>query len=390
MISGPRAPYRTERAQPKKVWLVHGSHTGGHASAARSLKEALDLNPDVETEIINLAQTSQSKLPSSTLAEAALKGGALSKNLRRWVFDQQFEGNPIVKWVTDRVMASEGRAQSEFLERVNLEKPDLIVSTMSASNSMLNSLKESGDLDVPLQSVVTDFSGHQVWAQENIAFYYVATDAVKEDLQRFGVPEEKVRVTGIPIQQAFNAKTRAPKEARQDLGLDPSKPTVLLLGGSLGYGNFEDTAKALDQIPGEFQMVAITGKNEKLAGQLTELSTTHPLTVKGYVDNMPQWIEAADLVISKPGGLTSSEILARGKAMLVQDVKEGLEGHMVGGLVATGGALAVENNDELRDKVAYLLGDNAAHEELTDRAKSVGRPNSANEVADFIIADLGM
>ena len=160
-----RGPY-THR--PKKIWLVHGSHTGGHASAAKSLKSALDDHPNVQTEVINLADTSEAKNPASTVAEVALKGGSLVNSLRRWVFDQQFKGNPIVKWVSNKYMGRELEAQSKFQERIKSEKPDAIVSTMSASNSLLSPMKDEG-LEVPVHTVVTDFAAHQMWAQESNA-----------------------------------------------------------------------------------------------------------------------------------------------------------------------------------------------------------------------------
>lgn len=372
--------------RPKKVWLVHGSHTGGHAAAAHSLKAALDKRPQVETEIINLADTSSSSKPASTLAESALKAGSWTQSIRRWVFDQQFEGNPLVKWVTDKVMAKEAAAQEEFVERVQAEKPDLIVSTMSATNSLLNSLKESGVIDVPLESVVTDFSCHQVWAQENIRFYYVATEAVKNELQQFGVAPEKVRVSGIPIKKA--PETTDSVGSKERLGLDLTKPTVLMMGGSLGLGDLAPAVLALDEAKSDFQLVTVTGKNKEAASKLENLNTRHPLIINGYVTNMPEWIQAADLVISKPGGLTASEVLAAGKPMIVKKATSGLERRMVDGLNSTGAVKSVANNQEMTRVVDLLLGDSAERGKLSLRAGEVGKPNSADTVADYILSDM--
>ena len=372
----------------KKVWLVHGSHTGGHASAAKSLKESLDSYDHVDTEIVNLASASKSPVPASTLAEVALKGGKWVNNIRTWVFDQQFEGNKLVKWATDKVMALEGKAHGEFLKRAKAEKPDVIISTMSATNSMLSSMRESGDLDVPVQSVVTDFASHQIWAQENIAFYYVATDGVQKDLQKFGVPKDKVRVTGIPIRKAFSQPTQTPEQAKESLGLDPKKPAVLILGGSLGYGNFEESAKALDKVDGDFQIAAITGRNEELKEKLEGLELEHQMTVRGFVDNMPSWLSAADVVVSKPGGLSSSEILAKGKPMIIKDALAGLESRMVGRLEDTGAAVAVEGDLGLSKKFAELLNHPEEREVLTQNAQTVGRPNSSADIAEFILSDI--
>ncbi|MFA5508796.1 MAG: hypothetical protein WC423_25450, partial [Vulcanimicrobiota bacterium] len=204
--------------EKKKIWLVHGSHTGGHRSAARALEEALEKHPGVDAEVINLAEASQNSSPLSTAAEATLKAGPWLGKIRRWVFDQQFAGNPMVKWASNQAMAFEGRFQDKFLERLEAEKPDLIVSTMSATNSLLSHWKQTGEIEQPVHSVVTDFASHQMWAQDNIAFYYVATPAVKADLEKFGAAEEKVQVSGIPIRGEYAASSRSAAEARRELG----------------------------------------------------------------------------------------------------------------------------------------------------------------------------
>ncbi len=379
---------RPEQAE-KKVWLVHGSHTGGHAGAAKALQGALDRYDGVQVEVLNLAETSDSRVPASTAAEATLKAGALLGGLRRWVFDQQFEGHPLVKWVTDRVMAHEAKNQTAFLERVAQEKPDLIVSTMSATNSMLNALKADGKLEAPVHSVITDFAAHQVWAQDHIAHYYVATDSVKEDLTGFGVPEDKIQVAGIPIKGDFSTPPQDQAQARKALGLDPDKPTVLVLGGSLGLGDFSSTISSLDRASQNHQMVAITGRNEQLARDLENLPTWNPLTVKTFVTNMEDWIDAADLVVTKPGGMTASEILARGRTMLVREADSGLEARMQHGLVQAGAALSYGDQADLTEKVSQLLADQRARQTQAGKAQALGRPRSSEEIAAHIIGELG-
>lgn len=374
--------------EKKKIWLVHGSHTGGHRSAARALEEALEKHPGVDAEVINLAEASQNSSPLSTAAEATLKAGPWLGKIRRWVFDQQFAGNPMVKWASNQAMAFEGRFQDKFLERLEAEKPDLIVSTMSATNSLLSHWKQTGEIEQPVHSVVTDFASHQMWAQDNIAFYYVATPAVKADLEKFGAAEEKVQVSGIPIRGEYAASSRSAAEARRELGLDPDKPLVLMLGGSLGLGGFGDTLTAIDKGEGGFQLAAITGRNEKLESELSALETNHDLTVRGFVDNMPSWLEAADIVVTKPGGLTCSEILARGKPMILKRAESGLEKRMVERLGETGAAVVVDNNEQISFQVERLLNNPEELQTLTARARELGHPNSSDEIARQLLSTI--
>jgi processive 1,2-diacylglycerol beta-glucosyltransferase len=380
--------FRQSRPETKKIWLVHGSHTGGHASAAKSLKIALDKYPGVETEIINVAETSDRETPISTAAEVALKGGAWVNSIRRWVFDQQYEGNSLVKWASNQLMSLEAKSQGQFVDRILAEKPDVIVSTMSATNSLLSGLKQDGLVTPPIHAVVTDYASHQMWAQENIAHYYVATDEVRNDLKNFGVDSDRIDVTGIPIKDQFANPSSGAQVARLKLGLDPKKPLVLMLGGSLGYGAFGESLKALDDIPVEFQMAAVTGRNERLQTELNALDTEHDLKVEGYVSDMPTWLEAADLVLTKPGGLTCSEILAKGKPLILQKATSGLEARLVNRLEATGAAVVVDGPKDLREKVQVLLQDGAQRDLLIKRAQEVGKPNSSARIAENILSSL--
>ena len=370
------------------VWLVHGSHTGGHASAARSLKEALERHPGVSAEIVNMAETSSNKTPASTAAEVALKGGDWVRNIRSWVFNQQYEGNGFLKWFSNMAMKREGNHQEAFLNRLEQEKPDALVSTMSATNSLLSIWSDEGVLRQPVQSVLTDFASHQMWAQDNIAKYYVATPAVKQDLEKFGVEADKVAVTGIPIKRDFASPAQSPQEARQALGLDPEKPLVLMLGGSLGYGSFSESLSAMDSTEGDFQMAAITGKNENLRRELEELDTSKDLHVEGYVTNMPTWIDAADLVVTKPGGLTCSEILAKGKPMILQHADSGLEGRLVRRLEESGVALVVDGAKDMARTVSELIKEPQKLDALKAKARAVGKPTSSDEIADSILRSI--
>ena len=372
----------------KKIWLIHGSHTGGHRSAARALEEALEKHPNVDAEVINLAETSDNSSPLSTAAETTLKAGAWIGGIRRWVFDQQFEGNKLVKWASNKAMAFEGRFQDPFLARVEKEKPDAIISTMSATNSLLSHWVEEGKLEQPVHSVVTDFASHQMWAQENIAFYYVATPQVKSDLEKFGAPKDRVQVSGIPIKGDFATPARSASEAREELGLDPSKPLVLVLGGSLGLGSFGETVSAIDQGEGNFQLAAITGRNEKLQNELACLKTDHPFAVEGFVDNMPTWIEAADIVVTKPGGLTCSEILARGKPMILKRAESGLEKRMVERLGETGASVVVESTEQIGAAVSRLFNGPEELQGLSTRARELGHPDSSARIAESILQSI--
>ncbi|MGE0495886.1 MAG: glycosyltransferase [Vulcanimicrobiota bacterium] len=381
-------PKASSSSYPKKIWLVHASFTGGHASAANALKAALDRHPGVETEVINISESSTSPFPTGTAAENALEGGQLVNWVRTWGFEQNLKGNLALKLLQNAAVRVDGLFNSAFLSRIHQEKPDLIISTMSPTNSLLSQWRADGTIDTPVQSVVTDFGAHQMWAQSQIERFYVASDGVKADLVKFGIQPERVRVTGIPIRPDFARPAQTSPQARQSLGLEPDKPMVLMMGGSLGYANFDETIDALDALPQDFQMAVITGRNEEARASLAARQTRHPLRVEGFVSNMPDWTDAADLVVSKPGGLSTSEVLARGRPMLLKDALSGLEAHMVDRVVATGAALAIEDAHHLGQTVGNLLDRPHEAQRMTEAARQHGHPEAADRVAELVLASL--
>lgn len=370
------------RAGPVKIWLVHGSYTGGHASAARSLAEALKEHPEVETEIINTADTSG--MPVSTAAERALNGGSWIRRARTWLFEQQFEGNRLLKWASDGAYKLAGHFNDEFLRRVEKEKPDLIVSTQGSTNSLLNGWIESGKLKTPVHSVITDFASHQMWAQDNIAHYYVAFPETQQDLEGFGVESDRISITGIPIKAGFGNRWHAQIERCQikdSLGLDPDKQTVLMMGGSLGLGSFTETIAALDQLPQDFQMAALVGKNEQARSEVEAMTTVHPTYTEGYTQQMAEWMQAADVVVSRPGGLTSSELLAAGKPMVLPNIEAGLGARNVTRLVESRAAVKADTPEQVASMVGKILSDQEVAASMQEAALTYGRAGAAADIA---------
>jgi processive 1,2-diacylglycerol beta-glucosyltransferase len=366
--------------KPMKIFLVHGSHTGGHRSAAEALEQALERMPNVNAEVINALDHSGSKtLKNTQIAATDLVIKKLGK-VRQWAFEKSFKGNPVTYWLGNTAMKLKAWTSKSFLNKINQEKPDLIISTHSAMNSMLNHWKEKGKIDVPVHSVVTDFRAHRMWAQDNIGHFYVAGENAAQNLEQFGIAPERISITGIPIKPAFSEDTGLTKtELREKLGLDPNKSTVLMMGGSLGIGPFADTAEALDKSGVPLQFVCITGKNETKKQELEELgkSLNMPMTILGYTNNVNEWMDASDVVISQPGGLTTSEIFARNLPMVIIEPEEGLAKAVLPGIVSTGAAFAVKDPDKAAEMVKSIVSDPDTTAEIQENLAKVGKKRAA-------------
>ncbi|MEQ8225956.1 MAG: glycosyltransferase [Candidatus Eremiobacterota bacterium] len=376
-----------EKLPPKdniRIFLVHGSHTGGHRSAAESLKAAMDKLPHVQAEVINSLDYSSEGIKNAQVGAAQMAIDHL-KGLRGWCFQKAHEGNPVMYWLGNTGMKIKSFFSKKFLNKIHDEKPDAVIATHSPMNSMLSYWKGSGKINMPLLSTVTDFSTHRMWAQDEVDHYYVASDGAARDLKRFNIDDSKISVTGIPIKPDFAEVTElSPAEMKVKLGLDPQKPLVLLMGGSLGYGPYEELSSELDKVDTPLQIVAICGKNQaKLEALETKKDTMkHTLVPVGFIKNVSEYMEAADVIISKPGGLTASEIFALKKPMIMLEPMPGLEEISANAIQELGVAFMEKTPADAAKFAGKLLTNPDIKEEVDKKLEKVSHPYSSYTVAE--------
>jgi len=370
--------------RPLEIFLVHGSHTGGHRAAAEAVKHALDGLPNVHAEVIDSLDYTPARDAQVGVTDLFIHQ---LTDIRGWAFREQYERNPVIYWMSNQGMKAKAWMSGDLGER--LQHADAILSCHSPMSSMLGYWKEEGELDPPLHSVVTDFRAHRMWAQDAVEHYYVASDQVKSDLTGFEVPAGRIEVTGIPVDPRFSTLQPGKEDARRAMQLDPAMPTVVMMGGSLGLGPFADTARALAASTTPMQMVCITGRNEKKRKDLEALAKTlpMPMTVLGYTKDVQPWIDAADVVVSKPGGLTTSEIFARRVPMVILEPMPGLEELVAPAIVSTGAALQVKGPTEAAAAVESLLHDPSLRQEVQRCLDRVSHPDAADVIAEHLVED---
>lgn len=237
----------------------------------------------------------------------------------------------------------------------------------------------------PFGLVVTDFELHRVWVQRGVARYFVATEALVGEL-RTRAPGVPAVATGIPIDPGFS---RAPGrgEARARLGLEADRPMTLVVGGGLGIGVEEAAVAALESAPDGVMVVAVCGRNETAREHLRGLGVTpERLQVHGYLPGLVTWMAAADLVATKPGGLTVSEALALGRPLLLTRPIPGAEEGNTRAVTAAGAALAARSAAEIRSGFARAFVEPGLLERLSATARALGRPDAAVRVADEVLA----
>jgi len=236
-------------------------------------------------------------------------------------------------------------------------------------------------------SIVTDFEAHALWMEPCVDLYCVAAEETKARLVARGVSEGNIVATGIPISARFSAKIE-PKAVRKLLGLRDDLPVLLVLSGGFGMGPVAEILLELDKVQQPFQSVVVTGRNEQLRRDLAAVDRKHPTHVLGYASNMHELMTVADLVITKPGGLTSSEALALGKPLFILNPIPGQEAANSDFLLERGAAAKVNRVEDLPYRIDQLLGTSKLAA-MARAAKGLGRPQAAAQICSEVVTRLG-
>lgn len=276
------------------------------------------------------------------------------------------------------------RALRRLARSLRDDPPDAIVVTHFLAAEFVAAMKRRGELRCPLAVVVTDVHPHALWLHRGVDCYFVADRGAAEYLRSIGQPvgldPAAVVDSGIPIDARFGTPLDRSME-RRELGLELDRPVLLVSTGGLGLGRVDDAVEALHDLPSRAQLVVVCGRNDALRGRL-ERRSLPGVRVLGFTTRMPELMAAADLCVGKPGGLTSSECLARALPMVIVDALPGQEERNAERLLEIGAAVRCRDLATLRWKVQQLLEDPARLRRLRVAAGSNARPRAAAVVAE--------
>jgi processive 1,2-diacylglycerol beta-glucosyltransferase len=287
----------------------------------------------------------------------------------------------------------------QAVERLNLrpfirflqgEPWDLVINTHFLPAAIISTLRQRGDSDQKHVTVTTDFETHRLWVNQPCDHYYTATEEGAKYLQHWGVPASATTVTGIPVHLAFSKpKDRASLLSKH--GLQGDRPIVLQLSGGFGVGPIAKITRGLLEVEQPIELVVIAGKNEEVKTELQalEVPARHRKHVLGFTKEIDELMAVADLVVSKPGGLTTSETLARGAVMAIVNPIPGQETRNSDYLLESGAAIKVNNIGTLPYKIDSLLADQARLAQLKANVARIARPRAAFDVATQSLAMIG-
>ena len=278
-------------------------------------------------------------------------------------------------------------SRKKFERHVKQFKPDVVLCTHYLPLELLGHRKGK-DCAAPMTvSVITDFEAHALWMDSCVDIYCVAAEETKARLVARGAAEKNIVATGIPIAAKFSSKVDV-KAVRKNYGLRDDLRILLVLSGGFGMGPVAEILAELDKVPNEFQTIVVTGRNEELRRDLAAQDRRHPTHVLGFASNMHELMAVSDLVITKPGGLTSSEALAMGKPLFILNPIPGQEAANSDFLLERGAAGKVNRVEDLPYRIEQLLGSKKLAQ-MAAAAKALGKPQAAASVCEQVVKRLG-
>jgi processive 1,2-diacylglycerol beta-glucosyltransferase len=296
------------------------------------------------------------------------------------------------------------RAQAlrEWFERINAQplvreilefEADFVINTHSVPAAVTSHLLRRGKIRAHNSVVVTDFYAHASWLVRQFHRYFVAHEEERRQLMAYGIPGERISVTGIPVAPEFSEK-KDPAVLRRELGLDPELPMVLLAAGAFGVVPVQEMLSPLLEVPAKYQITVLCGRNKKLKktvesfleGRTEEFPR---FTVLGYTEKIHRWMGAADLFITKPGGLSSAESLAMGLPMVLTDPIPGQEVSNAMYLLEHGAAVIPTSTSTIGYKVEKLLTRPDSLERIKTAAGRLGRPAAAETILKTLLSCAG-
>ncbi len=371
--------------KPKpRVLLLSATSGAGHVRAAQALEKAFAARGDCVVEHIDALQY-VSKLFQRVYDKAYISMVRRAPELMGVLYERTDQPwhRPRRRLALDRLNTG---PMIRLLKRI---QPDLCVATHFLPAEIIAWLIAKRKLRAHHAIVVTDYDVHAMWLCRTVDRYYLAVDEAAEYLARIGVLREKLRVTGIPIDPLF-ATPMNRADARKQLRLDADATVILISAGGYGIGPVEQLVKDLLALQRPWQIAAVAGNSEKTRKRLEELakqtgnlpSGSSRLCPVGFTTEMDKYMAAADLMVGKAGGLTTSEALARALPMALIAPIPGQEERNADHLLEAGAAIRCNNLPAAAWKITALLDDTARLTRMRDAAKKLGRPAAAAAIAE--------
>jgi processive 1,2-diacylglycerol beta-glucosyltransferase len=369
---------------PPRILVLSASVGAGHLRAAQAVELALRrVAPDAvvrNLDVLELTNAAFRRVYGTAYLDLVNK----APHVLGYFYDLMDRPSRSGKNRGDRLrLALQKLNLTRFTKFLCDEPWDLAINTHFLPAEIIAALRRDDKVALPQVTVTTDFETHRLWVNSPCERYFTATEEGALYLHAWGVPREATRVAGIPVHPVF-AEPKDRGECLRRQGLVGDRPVVLQIAGGFGVGPISTIFEQLLKVPRPLEVVVVTGRNEAAREQLRTVPVPqrHRAKVLGFTDQIDELMAAADLVVSKPGGLTTSETLARGVAMAVVNPIPGQESRNSDYLLENGAAIKVNNLATMAHKVAALFEPPERLQRLRENARRLGRPRAAFDVVE--------
>jgi processive 1,2-diacylglycerol beta-glucosyltransferase len=371
-----------------KILITYAYAGVGHKKAAMAIEKALAGVPDIEVKNIDILDYTNDFFKASYPNVYLFM---INKTPTFWgLFYYLLDARPVDFFMAPMRRFIHRLNSKKFIEFIKSEKPDVVVSTHFVPSEIVSGLKDSGEFKGKLVNVVTDFISHSFWMARSSDYFIGAIQRTKNDLLSRGVAEDKIKIFGIPCDPIFSI-SKGKEMLIKKLGIEPGLFNVLIMSGGFGTGPMKEIISEINgmapEIRDKMQLIAICGKNEALFQELGKISASLKVKVKpfGYMNNVDEFMEVSDIIVTKPGGLTISEALSKTLPMIIVQPILGQETRNCKILTGYGTAVKAKNTKEV---CGYIKEFATSPERMIGTRTRIGLlryPDAAKDIASFVL-----
>lgn len=372
-----------ERIVNMNILILSASTGGGHFKASRALESyILENEPDAKVKVVDTLE-----YINSFINKIVTKGYLVLAKYLNAMYKEMYSLTDRSGFLTCLVTKLISLFSKKLLPLIEEFSPDVIITTHPFSTEMISILRGKKIIKVPSICIMTDYAPHNTWIKPNIDEYCVACEEMIEDMVSRGIPSEKIHPYGIPVYKGFFHQDKEDKSLLlKELELSEDKMTLLVMAGSFGVYNIEKIYKNIIDIPMDFQIIILTGNNKRLykkMKQLVKLSNKDTKLIK-FTNEVHRYMNLADVLITKPGGLTVSEALAANLPLITFDAIPGQEEANAKFLLNRGMSISIGKGDNCSDTIESLLKDEEKLKNIKENCMKFDKSSSTSELLELI------
>jgi processive 1,2-diacylglycerol beta-glucosyltransferase len=367
----------------KKALIIYGSIGLGHKVVAENIAAVLKTHPDVQVEMLDVLELYKGRLTdvASRIYEWIIKH---TPGIWGFFYTSRLFHLLALPLRLPFASAKLGKIKKYFLK----SRPDLVLTTHPNATALISCLKRKKIYQGPLVTTFSDFHFQPFWVFPNVDHYLVMTSEQKAEVAKRGYAETQITITGLPVDPIFSSQVSV-SQIYQEYNLSRTKPIILVMGGSRGWGIKLTDVQGLLRCRFEIQIVVVTGKNPDLEKKLKTLAEQHPDVLKIFgewsVKEVAKLFSVAKILVTKPGGLTLAQALLKKLPMILVNPLPVMEEMNQRYLESRGAAVAAHSSSELKAWVERFLADKKFYHNLRDRESGLAKPGAANLAAEVII-----